>query len=56
LNSFDSLDLIEPLRRAVAAEGYDTPTPIQAKAIPPLLKGNDVLGFAQTGPGKPAAF
>jgi ATP-dependent RNA helicase RhlE len=56
LTSFDSLNLIEPLRRAIAAEGYETPTPIQAQAIPPLLKGRDVLGCAQTGTGKTAAF
>jgi len=56
LSSFASLDLIEPLRRAVADEGYDTPTPIQAQAIPPLLDGLDVLGCAQTGTGKTAAF
>jgi len=56
LKSFDSLDLIEPLRRAIAEEGYETPTPIQAQAIPELLAGNDVLGCAQTGTGKTAAF
>ena len=56
MNSFDSLDLIEPIRRAIAEEGYTSPTPIQAKAIPPLLKGDDVLGCAQTGTGKTAAF
>jgi len=56
LKSFDSLDLIEPLRRAIAEEGYQTPTPIQAQAIPELLAGNDVLGCAQTGTGKTAAF
>jgi ATP-dependent RNA helicase RhlE len=56
LNSFDSLDLIEPLRRALAAENYEHPTPIQAQAIPPLLEERDVLGCAQTGTGKTAAF
>ena len=56
LKSFDSLRLIEPLLRALIAEKYTTPTPIQAKAIPPLLEGRDVLGCAQTGTGKTAAF
>ncbi|HBU48940.1 MAG TPA: DEAD/DEAH box helicase, partial [Myxococcales bacterium] len=56
MNSFDQLDLIEPLRRAVSDAGYTSPTPIQAKAIPPLLQGKDVLGCAQTGTGKTAAF
>ena len=56
MNSFDALDLIEPIRRAIAAQNYTTPTPIQAKAIPPLLDGHDVLGCAQTGTGKTAAF
>jgi ATP-dependent RNA helicase RhlE len=56
LTSFDSLDLIEPLQRAVSAENYQTLTPIQAQAIPPLLEGRDVLGCAQTGTGKTAAF
>jgi len=56
LDSFDSLDLIEPLRRALAAQDYEAPTPIQARAIPPLLQGRDVLGCAQTGTGKTAAF
>jgi ATP-dependent RNA helicase RhlE len=54
--SFTDLGLIEPLTRAVAAEGYTTPTPIQAAAIPHLLAGRDVLGVAQTGTGKTAAF
>ncbi|AUX22702.1 RNA helicase [Sorangium cellulosum] len=53
---FTDLDLIEPLLRAIAAEGYSAPTPIQAQAIPPILAGNDVLGCAQTGTGKTAAF
>lgn len=45
-----------PLLKAVREAGYDTPTPIQAQAIPPALKGRDVLGVAQTGTGKTAAF
>ncbi len=48
--------LIEPLQRAVAEEGYTTPTPIQQEAIPHLLEGKDLLGCAQTGTGKTAAF
>ena len=56
MTSFDSLDLIEPILRAVAAENYTTMTPIQERAIPPLLEGRDVLGCAQTGTGKTAAF
>ncbi len=56
LKSFDSVDLIEPIQRAVAAQNYETMTPIQAQAIPPLLEGRDVLGCAQTGTGKTAAF
>jgi len=56
LASFDGLGLTEPLRRAIRAEGYSTPTPIQAQAIPHLLAGRDLLGCAQTGTGKTAAF
>ncbi len=54
--SFSDLDLIEPLLRALDAKNYTTPTPIQAQAIPPLLAGKDLLGVAQTGTGKTAAF
>lgn len=54
--TFENLDLIEPIRRALKDEGYTQPTPIQAQAIPPLLKGRDLLGCAQTGTGKTAAF
>jgi ATP-dependent RNA helicase RhlE len=53
---FTDLDLVAPLLKAVAEAGYDTPTPIQEQAIPPLLKGRDVIGCAQTGTGKTAAF
>ncbi|TAL01082.1 MAG: DEAD/DEAH box helicase [Rhodospirillaceae bacterium] len=53
---FSDLGLIEPLFKAVAAQGYTSPTPIQAQAIPALLQGRDVLGIAQTGTGKTAAF
>ncbi len=56
MKSFASLDLIEPLKRAVSAENYETLTPIQAQAIPPLLERRDVLGCAQTGTGQTAAF
>jgi ATP-dependent RNA helicase RhlE len=54
--SFDDLGLAEPLLRAVRAENYTQPTPIQAQAIPYLLEGRDLLGIAQTGTGKTAAF
>jgi ATP-dependent RNA helicase RhlE len=53
---FDQLFLAEPILRAVAKEGYDLATPIQAQAIPHALEGRDVLGSAQTGTGKTAAF
>ncbi len=53
---FADLRLAEPLLRALAHEGYTTPTPIQAKAIPHVLDGRDVVGCAQTGTGKTAAF
>jgi ATP-dependent RNA helicase RhlE len=54
--SFESLNLIEPIQKALATEGYTTPTPIQAQAIPTILQGTDLLGVAQTGTGKTAAF
>ncbi len=54
--TFSALGLAEPLLRALAAEGYDLPTPIQAQAIPLALAGREVLGIAQTGTGKTAAF
>ncbi len=54
--SFDDLGLSEPVLAAVRAVGYETPSPIQQAAIPPLLEGRDLLGQAQTGTGKTAAF
>lgn len=54
--SFDELGLSEPIRRAVSQEGWESPTPIQARAIPVLLEGKDLIGQAQTGTGKTAAF
>jgi ATP-dependent RNA helicase RhlE len=54
--SFQALKLIEPIQKALAEEGYSTPTPIQAQAIPLILQGKDLLGVAQTGTGKTAAF
>ncbi len=54
--AFATLPLDEPLLRALRAEGYATPTPIQAQAIPHLVEGRDLLGCAQTGTGKTAAF
>ncbi|WP_041675068.1 DEAD/DEAH box helicase [Ramlibacter tataouinensis] len=55
-DSFSNLSLAEPLARAVAEMGYETMTPIQAQAIPVVLTGRDVMGAAQTGTGKTAAF
>ena len=54
--SFQELRLAEPIVRAVTAEGYTSPTPIQSQAIPVALDGRDVLGCAQTGTGKTCAF
>ena len=53
---FTELNLIQPILRAIEEEGYTSPTPIQQQAIPHVLKGIDVLGCAQTGTGKTAAF
>jgi len=55
-SSFKNLQLAEPLARAVAEMGYEQMTPIQAQAIPVVLTGRDVMGAAQTGTGKTAAF
>jgi len=56
MTDFTNLGLAEPLVRALEAKGYSTPTPIQAQAIPYVLEGRDLLGIAQTGTGKTAAF
>jgi ATP-dependent RNA helicase RhlE len=56
MTDFQSLGLSKTLLKAVEDEGYTTPTPVQQQAIPPLLDGRDVLGVAQTGTGKTAAF
>ena len=53
---FKDLGLIDPILKALSAEGYSHPTPIQQQSIPILLRGNDLLGCAQTGTGKTAAF
>ncbi|RKZ92348.1 MAG: ATP-dependent helicase, partial [Gammaproteobacteria bacterium] len=54
--SFASLGLSAPILKAVAEQGYDTPSPIQAQAIPAVLEGKDVMAAAQTGTGKTAGF
>ncbi len=56
MSYFSDLGLAEPLLRALEAKGYSDPTPIQVQAIPALLAGRDLLGIAQTGTGKTAAF
>lgn len=56
MSTFQSLGLSANILKAIEAEGYKTPTPIQEQAIPPLLEGRDVLAVAQTGTGKTAAF
>jgi len=55
-NTFEALPLAAPIQRALSERNYITPSPIQAEAIPHLLKGRDLLGCAQTGTGKTAAF
>ncbi|HVF35601.1 MAG TPA: DEAD/DEAH box helicase, partial [Candidatus Saccharimonadia bacterium] len=55
-SNFDTLGLSEPVMRAVRAVGYESPSPIQSATIPPMLAGRDILGQAQTGTGKTAAF
>lgn len=56
MTSFTDFGLAKPILQALADAGYETPTPIQAEAIPPLMEGRDLLGAAQTGTGKTAAF
>ncbi|HAO35822.1 MAG TPA: hypothetical protein DCQ40_06595, partial [Hyphomonas sp.] len=56
MTQFTELGLAEPVLKAIAAEGYTKPTPIQEQAIPTLLEGRDLVGIAQTGTGKTAAF
>jgi ATP-dependent RNA helicase RhlE len=56
LNSFNDFGLVEPILRALVQENYVTPTPIQAQTIPSALTGRDIVGIAQTGTGKTAAF
>ncbi len=53
---FNSLNIVEPILKSLQEEGYTTPTPIQAQSIPIILQGTDLLGCAQTGTGKTAAF
>ena len=54
--NFDTFNFHPAIMAGIRALGYETPTPIQVKAIPPVLQGRDVIGLAQTGTGKTAAF
>ena len=54
--TFKDLNITEPILKAIEEKGYANPTPIQVKAIPAALTGKDILGCAQTGTGKTAAF
>ena len=56
MTTFDSFDLHPRVAAGITAAGYTTPTPIQAEAIPTVMEGRDVMGLAQTGTGKTAAF
>ncbi len=56
MKNFESIDLCASLKRALAEQQYEIPTPIQAQAIPPAIQGRDILGSAETGTGKTAAF
>ncbi|MEN9760089.1 MAG: ATP-dependent helicase RhlE, partial [Pseudomonadota bacterium] len=56
MKTFAELGLADPLLRAVSAQGYSNPTPIQAEVIPEMIAGHDVIGIAQTGTGKTASF
>ena len=56
MTSFNEFGLVEPITRALASENYVTPTPIQAQTVPVAMSGRDVIGIAQTGTGKTAAF
>ena len=56
MTSFDDFGFAEPIKRALIEEKYQTPTPIQGETIPIALSGRDVIGIAQTGTGKTAAF
>src|SRR4051795_13063943 len=56
MTDFAELGLSEPLLEALRDVGYESPSPIQEQAIPPMLEGRDIIGQAQTGSGKTAAF